>query len=128
MVPSNTCCNTTLAQALQDAPADTSTPQSRFNFMYTTVLEIADVVGVSRVAVQHAVERGTLPPPVVVSNNQVHLWERLDVAPYVEAWRVAVATKRAMTANRRKGTGDAVAAAFPAGVFGPRGNLLVTKS
>lgn len=92
----HTCCATTLEHALAAPVNEYPDAQARFNFTYVTVKEIADIVDVSRVAVQHAIERGVLPAPIVVNNNQCHLWERLEVAPHVEAWRQAVATKRKM--------------------------------
>lgn len=68
------------------------TAQTRFDATYIAAAEIAEFVGVSRVAVYKANEAGKLPNGVTV--GAAWLWERATVAPYLAAWKKALATKR----------------------------------
>lgn len=66
------------------------TAQRRFNENYITATEVAEFVGVSRVSVLRAKQRGMLPDAIRVGDNHVCIWERTPVMPYVEAWKKAI--------------------------------------
>lgn len=66
------------------------TGQQRFNHKYITATEVADFVGVSRVSVLRAKQRGLLPDAIHVGDNHVCIWERDPVMPYVEAWKQTI--------------------------------------
>ena len=84
------CCAAGMAEGL-----GLETPQERFNRLYISSTDIAAIVGVTRVAVLHARQRGLLPAPVVVNERQIHVWERATVMPHVEAWTAMVKARRA---------------------------------
>lgn len=76
---------------------DTKAPnpaQARFDQMYISSTEITTELGVSRVAVLQARRRGLLPEPVVVNQTQIYLWERATVKPFLDAWRINLASRR----------------------------------
>lgn len=66
------------------------TAQQRFNDKYITATEVAEFVGVSRVSVLRAKQRGLLPDAIHVGDNHVCIWERSPVMPYVDAWKKAI--------------------------------------
>lgn len=70
--------------------------QVRFDDMYISSTQIMTELGVSRPAVLHARRRGLLPEPIVVNQTQIYLWERATVAPYLEAWRISLASRRGL--------------------------------
>lgn len=76
-------------------PLQELTPQARFDAIYISSNEIAADVGVSRTAVLHARKRGLLPDPIVVNGNQIIIWERDVVAPFVAAWKTILGVRRA---------------------------------
>lgn len=71
-----TCCG---QGSILNPVGDLSTQQAQFNATYITAQQIAEYVGVSRVAVVNAVAAGHLPKPIIVGNNLVHIWEVNDV-------------------------------------------------
>ncbi len=60
-------------------------PQERFDAVYSTSSEICRELGVSRPALLKAKRRGDLPAPIVC--EQLQLWHRAEVRPYVDAWK-----------------------------------------
>lgn len=72
--------------------------QLRFNARYITATEIAEDLGVSRVSVLRAKQRGLLLDPIQVGDNHVCIWERDAVKSSIEAWR------RVLSCRGGKGT------------------------
>jgi hypothetical protein len=72
------------------------TAQERFAQQYITSTEICEEVGVARATILHARRRKLLPNAIVVNN--VYIWEREPVRPYIEAWKLIL--------NVRRGTHD----------------------
>lgn len=70
--------------------------QHQFDLTYITSTEIAKELDVSRAAMCQAVSRGLLPNPIKVNDGQITLFERANVAPFVEAWKTVLNVKRAI--------------------------------
>lgn len=71
-----------------------TTPQQRFEAAYITAAQIADIVGVSRVAVYKAADCKRLPPAISVDGGGVKLWERATSMEVILRWRDEVKSKR----------------------------------
>ena len=61
--------------------------QKEFDDKYVTGTEIAKSLGISRAAMCQAVSRGVLPNQILINNGQISLFDRTDVAPYIETWK-----------------------------------------
>lgn len=72
-----------------------NTPQEEFDRTYITSSEICHELDVSRPAILDARRRGLLPEPILVNGNQLTLWKRDEVRPYIEAWKATLDTRRA---------------------------------
>lgn len=70
------------------------TAQQRFNNLYITAAEIAELVGVTQVAVYKAQDSGKLPGAVRVAQRGQYVWERVAIQPHIDAWRTAMEAKR----------------------------------
>lgn len=68
--------------------------QQQFDSTYVTSTEIARDLSVSRAALCQAVSRGLLPNPITINNGQVTLFNRENVKPYVNAWRIVLTARR----------------------------------
>lgn len=69
-----------------------STPQERFAEKYITSSEICDEVNVARATILHARRRNLLPNAIVVNN--VYIWERDAIRPYIDAWKLILNVRR----------------------------------
>lgn len=70
------------------------TPQELFDERYITGSEIQHTMNVSRSSVLLARRRGMLPDPIVVKGARAFIWERDKVTPYIEAWKISLASRR----------------------------------
>lgn len=75
-------------------PAALNAFQQRFNETYITATEIGQEAGVSRTAVLHARRRGLLPGAIAVNGDQLYIWERASVRPFLDAWKVILRVRR----------------------------------
>lgn len=64
-----------------------SPEQQKFHERYITAPEIADELGVSRVSVFRARERGALPDAIYVGDHRIWIWERTKIRPHIDAWK-----------------------------------------
>lgn len=65
------------------------TQRERFDAKYININEVAEQVGVSRMSVQHYVNKGTFPQPIQLTSNGISFWEREVVAPVISAWKIS---------------------------------------
>lgn len=74
------------------------TAQAEFDQKYVSSTELCQQLGVTRATLVNGRRRGALPEPVRINrpNGDAHvmLWLREEVAPYVERWKVDLATGR----------------------------------
>lgn len=65
------------------------TLQQQFDSKYISSQEIAEYVGVTKVAVFKAFETGRIPqPPITVGGGRgIHLWVRADITPALIEWK-----------------------------------------
>lgn len=68
--------------------------QEEFDVKYITSTEIAKDLDVSRSAMCQAIARGSLPKPIKVNGDQITLFLRNEVAPYIDAWKSVMQSKR----------------------------------
>ena len=68
--------------------------QMRFDEKYITSTEIAEELDIERSTVLNARRRGMLPDPVTVRGVRVFIWERGPVRPFIDAWKVSLASRR----------------------------------
>jgi predicted site-specific integrase-resolvase len=68
--------------------------QHEFDTTYVTSSEICKELGVSRATLVHARRRGLLPDPVVVNGAQIYIWKRDIVRPFMDAWKIMLASRR----------------------------------
>lgn len=78
-------------------PAETA--QDRFDRLYITSTEIGASLNVARSSVMNARRNGLLPQPIKIMDGHVYIWEREQVLPYVEAWRIVLSARRASAAK-----------------------------
>lgn len=72
------------------------TAQQRFDANYITSTEIAGELQVSRTALVNARNRGLLPAPIAVNGTNIYIWERNEVRPFVDAWKLILNVRRAV--------------------------------
>lgn len=72
----------------------TQTAQQRFDIKYITSTEIASELQVSRTALVNARHRGLLPAPIAVNGTNIYIWERSEVRPFVDAWKLILNVRR----------------------------------
>ena len=70
------------------------TAQEEFDKIYITSSEIGRTLGVCRATIVQARKRGMLPDPVIVNGAQIYIWKREIVAPFLEAWKLNLASRR----------------------------------
>lgn len=63
--------------------------KQRFKDVYIDINEVAETVGVSRMAVQHYINKGSFPQPIQTSSNGISFWEREVVKDVMAVWKVA---------------------------------------
>jgi len=74
--------------------SDPKTSQERFDELYITSTEIQEELGVKRSTILNARRRGMLPDPIEVRGVRAFIWERERTRPFLEAWKVSLASRR----------------------------------
>ena len=74
--------------------SDPKTSQERFDELYITSTEIQEELGVKRSTILNARRRGMLPDPIEVRGVRAFIWERECTRPFLEAWKVSLASRR----------------------------------
>lgn len=74
--------------------SDKKTAQERFDELYITSSEIQEELNVERSTILNARRRGLLPEPILVRGVRAFIWERDKVRPYLEAWKISLASRR----------------------------------
>lgn len=74
--------------------SDNKTAQERFDEMFITGSEIQSRLSVNRSTILNARRRGLLPDPIVVRGTRAFIWEREKVTPYLDAWQIALSSRR----------------------------------
>lgn len=59
--------------------------QKEFDATYVSSSEIAERLGVTRVAIIHARAKGQLPDAVMVGDH-LTIWKRTDIEPHIKLW------------------------------------------
>ena len=60
-------------------------PQKEFDATYISSTEIANRLGVTRVAIIHARQKGQLPGEIMVGEH-LTIWKRTEIEPHIQAW------------------------------------------
>jgi hypothetical protein len=68
--------------------------QERFNEAYITSSEICQELEVTRPAIHFRRKAGLLPDAIIVTGQQLVLWERDKVKPFIDQWRTQLLAKR----------------------------------
>ena len=72
--------------------------QKQFDETYITSSEIAERLSVTRPAIHFRRKAGLLPCAIRVTGNQLFIWERVFIEPYVRKWEEQLkASKRVHT-------------------------------
>jgi hypothetical protein len=71
-----------------------SDAQQNFDSLYITSHEIGKELKVARSCILMARKRGMLPNAIKVAGAGSFIWERESIKPYLEAWRLALASRR----------------------------------
>jgi hypothetical protein len=74
--------------------SDNKTPQEHFDELYITGYEIQNELKVNRTTVLNARKRGLLPDPIHIPGARTCIWERATATPYIEAWKISLASRR----------------------------------
>lgn len=67
--------------------------QERFDQMYITSSEIAQRLKVTRPAIHFRRKAGLLPNGIVVTGNQLFIWERDFIEPHLKKWEEQLQSK-----------------------------------
>lgn len=68
--------------------------QKEFDAKYITGHEIQKDMKVTRTAILYARKRGALPDPIVVHGSGTFIWERKSVKPFLDSWKISLASRR----------------------------------
>ena len=68
--------------------------QERFDRMYITSSEIAQRLDVTRPAIHFRRKSGLLPNAISVPGNQLFIWERDPIEPYLAKWAEQLKAKK----------------------------------
>lgn len=74
--------------------------QERFDRMYITSTEIAQRLNVTRPAIHFRRKAGLLPNAITVHGNQLSIWERDEIEPFIRQWEDQIQAKH------KKATGN----------------------
>jgi len=72
----------------------TETAQQRFEKRYITSSEICTRLNVSRPAIHFRRKAEKLPEAIAVHGNQLLMWERDFIEPYLQEWEASLNAKR----------------------------------
>ncbi len=70
------------------------TSQQRFDRLYISGTEICTRLQINRTSLSYARARGYLPDPVEINNNQITLWERNVIEPYLCKWESELSQRK----------------------------------
>lgn len=68
--------------------------QKEFDDQYITSTEISEELGVRRATILNARLRGMLPEPIKIKGIRLYIWNRAATQPYIDAWRITLASRR----------------------------------
>jgi hypothetical protein len=68
--------------------------QKHFDEIYITAAQIIKDLKVTRSAILYARRSGKLPPPIVLNDGRLMIWQKSLVQPYLEAWKIILTTRR----------------------------------
>lgn len=71
-----------------------SAQQKAFDEKYITSSEIQKELKIERSTLLNARRRGMLPNPVIVQGVGAFIWERKELQPYLDAWRLSLSVRR----------------------------------
>lgn len=72
----------------------TSVAQQKFDEAYITSTEICQTLKVSRPAIHFRRKSGRLPDPINVFGQQLLIWEREQIQPYLKQWNNELTDRR----------------------------------
>lgn len=70
------------------------TAQERFNKRYITSTEITGRLNINRTSILHARKSGKLPDEIAINGDQIYLWERDAIEPYLQRWETVLGHRR----------------------------------
>ena len=73
--------------------------QDKFDKAYITSTEIAKRLQVTRPAIHFRRNAGLLPGAIRVSDNQLFIWERDNIEPFILKWEAQLQSKRPVTTS-----------------------------
>lgn len=76
-----------------------STAQERFDEKYITSSEIVKRLNISRPAVYFRRKQGLLPDSITILGQQLVIWERKQIEPYLLQWETHLNNYRAKKAQ-----------------------------
>jgi hypothetical protein len=71
----------------------TMTAQEEFDAIYIASSEICKELHITRATIVQGRRRGLLPDPIMV-NNSIMIWKRATVRPLLDAWKIALQSRR----------------------------------
>lgn len=77
--------------------SNTNDAQREFDERYITSSEIMEMLDVSRTTIHSARTTGKLPDPIYI-RDQIYIWERATVMPYLDAWKIILDARRGASA------------------------------
>lgn len=86
--------------------AGVSEQQRAFDKKYITSSEIQKELRIERSTLLNARRRGMLPNPVIVQGVGAFIWEREELQPYLDAWRLSLACRRKEITKEEKAQQD----------------------
>lgn len=72
-------------------------PQQDFDRDYITSSEICNELGVTRPAIHFRRKAGLLPGAIQVYGQQLLIWKRADIQPWLDEWKTSIQAKRVAT-------------------------------
>ncbi len=74
--------------------------QDKFDQAYITSTEICQRLNVTRPAIHFRRKAGLLPNVITVPGNQLAIWERTGIEPYLKKWEDQLNAKQNRTAYK----------------------------
>lgn len=68
--------------------------QTRFDETYISSNELCKLLDIDRSILHNGRKRGILPNPIIVPGVNTYIWEREPLTPYLEAWKINLASRR----------------------------------
>lgn len=70
------------------------TAQEEFDKTYITSSEICRELGIHRATIVQGRKRGRLPEPITLNGDQLMIWKREVVRPYLDDWKASLQARR----------------------------------